>query len=325
MQPPCSVPGKAEVRERSPEARASLAVAAVALANLLLLDHAARPDAEGLVLAARIVLTVTALAAGMPVLARRALPFLRRGLLVRDALALVGATLAFGAGLVDLCIGRPGAPALPDALATLGLRPACWPPLHPSGFEAAVGIVAVALAAHLAEAALMRPAERLLSAAGADVRRAITQAGEALPAPGSWEEAALRGLFTAALGFASFALVTHGCLGGGPLAAPAVLASVAVLVGFSPSALLAAAPAARAVALLRASRDPVALRRGLDRLPIGRALRRVLRQNLVIAAIYNAAVVPAAAVGYLAPLPAAGLMLLETLLVLGNAARLLRA
>ena len=300
------------------------------LANLLLLDHAARPDAEGLVCATRIVLTACALAAGMPVIARRALPFLRRGLLVRDALVLAGAALAFGAGLVDLCIGRPGARALPDALAALGLRPACWPPLHPSGFEVAVGIVAAALAVHVARAALMRPAERLLSAAaGADVRRALACRGEALPAAGSWEEAALRALFSAALGFASFALVTHGWLGGGPLAAPAVLAAVAVLVGFSPSALLAAAPAARAVAVLRASlqvKDPAALRHGgLERLPIGRALRRVLRQNLVIAAVYNAAVVPAAAVGYLAPLPAAGLMLLETLVVLGNAARLLRA
>jgi cation transport ATPase len=308
----------------------SLAIVVVVLANLLLLDHAARPDAEGFVCGARVALTAVALAAGMPVIARRALPFLRRGLLVRDALALVGAASAFVVGLVDLAIGRPGARALPGALVALGLRPACWPPLHPSGFEVAVGIVGAALAVHVAGAALMRPAERILSAAaGADVRRALASAGGALPAAGSWEEAALRGLFTAALGFASFALVTHGWLGGGPLAAPAVLASVAVLVGFSPSALLSAAPAARAVAVVRASlqvKDPAALRHGsIDGLPIGRALRRVLRQNLVIAAVYNAAVVPAAAVGYLAPLTAAGLMLLETLLVLSNAARLLRA
>jgi cation transport ATPase len=315
------------VRDRSPRARASLAVAAVVLANLLLLDHTARPDAQGLVAGARLALTVVALAAGLPVLLRRALPFLRRGLLVRDALACVGAALAFGTGLGELALARSGARAVPDALITLGLRPACWPPVRFSGLEVAVGIVATALAAHVARDLVTAPAERFLSThAGSNLRHVFRLcAHEEMPVEGSWEEAALRGLFTAALGFASFALVTHGWLGGGPLAAPAVLAAVAVLVGFSPSALLAAAPVARAVALVRASRDGKDVRSGsFHRHPVGVALERVLRQNLVIGAVYNAAVVPAAAVGLLAPLPAALLMLLETLLVLGNAARLAR-
>src|SRR5262249_10561444 len=153
----------------------------------------------------------------------------------------------------------------------------------------AVGIVAATLASHAAAGFVMRAAERLPSARAANLRAALARAAETLPAASSWEEAALRGLFTAALGFASVALVTHGWLGGGPLAAPAILAAVAVLVGFSPSALLAAAPAARAVAVLRASRqvtDPAVLRAGgIERLPVGRALRRVLRQNLAIAAV----------------------------------------
>jgi cation transport ATPase len=67
----------------------------------------------------------------------------------------------------------------------------------------------------------------------------------------------------------------------------------------------------------------------LDDLPLlvdlARSLRGKLRQNAALAVIYNAAVIPAAALGVITPSQAAGLMLVETLLVLANAARLLRA
>jgi Cu2+-exporting ATPase len=56
---------------------------------------------------------------------------------------------------------------------------------------------------------------------------------------------------------------------------------------------------------------------------IGRALRARLRENYVVAALYNAVVMPLAAAGFVTPLQAAALMLLETLLVLANSARLL--
>jgi cation transport ATPase len=58
---------------------------------------------------------------------------------------------------------------------------------------------------------------------------------------------------------------------------------------------------------------------------LGRALRRVLRQNAVLAAIYNAVLIPAAALGLVTPLSAAVLLLAETLVTLAMAARLLRA
>jgi cation transport ATPase len=65
----------------------------------------------------------------------------------------------------------------------------------------------------------------------------------------------------------------------------------------------------------------------LDRLPalldLARALRRRLRENTALTVIYNALVIPAAALGWLSPLQAASLLLLETMLVLSNAARLL--
>lgn len=66
----------------------------------------------------------------------------------------------------------------------------------------------------------------------------------------------------------------------------------------------------------------------LDELPglvdLARALRAVLRQNTALAVAYNAILIPAAALGYVSPLRACGLALLETLLGLANAARLLR-
>jgi cation transport ATPase len=65
----------------------------------------------------------------------------------------------------------------------------------------------------------------------------------------------------------------------------------------------------------------------LDRLPwlfdLARGLRSRLRHAAAVAIVFNAAVLPLAAVGKLTALHAAALMLAETLLVLGNAARLL--
>ncbi len=247
------------------------------------------------------------------------------------------------------------------------------------------------------------------------------------PLAGTWEDAAARGVITAALGCAAFAVVTHGWLGPGPLGPLPVLAAAAVLAGASPAAILVAAPAARAVALLRARAegvavaDPAALEilgrvdtvcferasalahsagavhalrlRGIRALVVappaaaairdlqiagarvllvadgradpagmaqadvsaalaagtlpaappapiivsdgdagalaglvdlGRALSTALVENAALGAAYNAVLVPAAALGYLTPLRAAVLVLVETLLGLANAARLLR-
>jgi cation transport ATPase len=57
---------------------------------------------------------------------------------------------------------------------------------------------------------------------------------------------------------------------------------------------------------------------------LARATRRRRIECCAIAVIYNVALVPLAAVGYLSPLEAAALALLESLIVLANAARLLR-
>jgi cation transport ATPase len=279
---------------------------------------------------------------------------------------------------------------------------------------------------------VVHPRGGLAGALDAEVHASLARAEEAELFPADpWEDAAARGIFTAALGCAAFAAVTHGWLGGGPLSPLAIFSCVAVLVGSSPSAIVVAAPVARAVAVLRARaagvvvKDPGALQalaaidvacfehtlwaheptvralsaRGItarllagehpdaaglpaekalairdlqlggarvlligdgwndsagadvavavapgtlpgavrapivvcdgrvDGLPAlvdrGRALRAVLRQNAALAAVYNAALLPAAALGYLSPLRAAALMLLETLLGLANASRLL--
>jgi cation transport ATPase len=62
----------------------------------------------------------------------------------------------------------------------------------------------------------------------------------------------------------------------------------------------------------------------LDRLvDLGRSLRRVLLQNTTSGALYNALVIPAAALGLVTPLLACALLLAETLLVFANAVRLL--
>jgi len=72
---------------------------------------------------------------------------------------------------------------------------------------------------------------------------------------------------------------------------------------------------------------PIVVNGGPERLPAlldqSRALCRRLRENAAITVAYNAAVIPAAALGFISPIQAAGLVLIETALVLGNTARLL--
>ena len=74
--------------------------------------------------------------------------------------------------------------------------------------------------------------------------------------------------------------------------------------------------------------DIAVLTESLDRLPellaLGRSLRRVLYQNIAIAVTLSLGLVAAAAAGWLPPLAAAGLQHLGALLVIANAARLLR-
>jgi cation transport ATPase len=457
--------GSAGVR-REPSGDAllvDLGVGLAVLANLLLFTRAAADgrlaDGGRLVLAA-----VVAGVAGVPA-ARRALGLLRRGILDRDTLAGAAVIACFAAGVLDLVLARGGLP--PAWLAAAGVGAASGPGMRGAGFEHAATIAVAALAARVAEAALHRRALRevsarerrrdaaarhldgtapsrpdLAAALDAEVRVTVARLAEARvqPALGTWEDAAVRGLLTAALGCASFALVTHGWLGAGPLSPLALFAMAAVLAGVSPSAVLAAAPAARAIAVARARacgvavKDPAALEalarvdavcfeiegppgpealaavRGLSArgvrtrvlggerrataarglgpsekalairdlqfagsrvllvgdgrddpagatqadvavavtpgaLPgaaaapivisggrlddlaglvdLARALRSVLRQNAAIGAVYNAVLIPAAALGYVSPLRAALLMLAETLLGLANAGRLL--
>jgi Cu2+-exporting ATPase len=412
-----------------------VAVAVLALAGIVVLAAAG----GGTLAAGAGELGLGAIAVGVAgaALGRRVLGLMRRGVLDRDALALVAAAAGLALATHDLVFHR-----LPDGLGALGLRLAPHPPVPGAGFAAAAAIAATALAARWIEDALRRRTRRLWLAAATAAAPAGTAVdaevgavlgrlaeSELAPADGTWEDAAVRGVVTAALGCASFAVVTHGLLGGGPLAPLAVSAAVAVLVVASPAAILVAAPAARAIAVLRARaagvlvRDPEALlqlagvdvvclavrgdlaqaaipalrgrgvrahaidgfgpseralcvreaqrdgarvllvgdggrdpaglaadvtvglvegpRPGgararivitgnrLDKLPelldLGRALRAVLRQNAALAAGYNVALIPAAALGYVPPAAAAGLALLEAALGLGNAARLLRA
>ncbi|APR78329.1 Lead, cadmium, zinc and mercury transporting ATPase [Minicystis rosea] len=266
-----------DVRDTSRAARApgvDLAIALVALANIMLL--AVRGGSGRAVFVAELALASIAVLAAGAALGRRAIALLRRGLLDRDALALAAATAVLGLGLHDLLAHR--APS--GGLAGLGLRLAPRPPEPGSGFVAAAAIAVAALAMRFVEDALRRRARRDLDAAledrapagrsdagDAEVRAALARLteAEATPPDGTWEDAAVRGIITAALGCASFALVTHGCLGGGPLGPLAVTAAIAVLVVASPSMILAAAPAARAIAVLRARaagvivKDPAAL------------------------------------------------------------------
>jgi cation transport ATPase len=406
-----------------------LGIGAAALLNLLVLHRL--PDANTLGAdVVRILLAALALAVvGVP-LARRAAGLLREGILGREALAAEAIGACFSAGVLDVWSVHHGRPA------TAG------------GFEAAAAIAFAAVIGQAVEAALYRRAMHALAESGktcgrplaegeaeldAAVRTALEEAfaRRVEPAAGSWEDAAARGLVTAALACSSFVIVTQAWLGAGPFSPRALLAAAAVLAGVSLGEILAARPAARAFAVLRARaagvlvRDPLLLealtrvdtvcfevaggegvrcsasalraleRRGIralalrlsrpDRdsaaavqglqragarvlvvgeaggaalrtgadvtiavaaggggvsggivvapaavlqldllLDLGRALRRALLQNATLAALYNAVVIPAAALGFVTPLLACALVLAETLLVLANAARLMR-
>lgn len=104
--------------------------------------------------------------------------------------------------------------------------------------------------------------------------------------------------------------------GADPRAAGAEAADVTVAIapGASPAAV--SAP-------IVVSRDE------LDRVPklidLARALRRRLDENAALSMVYNALVIPAAALGWLSPIQAASLLLIEAMLGLSNASRLLNS
>ena len=266
--------GPAAARGPRTTSSVDLAIALVAFANVVMLATA-RP-APRVAAVAQLALAAVALMVAGSALGRRAVALLRRGILDRDALALAASAAAFALGVRDLAAYRH-APC--GGLAALGVRFAPRPPEPGSGFAAATGIALAALAARLVEDTLRRHARRTLSEAervargergaalDAEVGAVLARVAEAEASPpeGSWDDAAARGIITAALGCASFALVTHCCLGGTPLGPLAIASAVAVLVVASPAALLVAAPAARAIAVLRARaggvlvKDPDAL------------------------------------------------------------------
>lgn len=209
----------------------------------------------------------------------------------------------------------------------------------------------------------------LAAAMDAEVLVAIARVDDP-PEPGlAWSEVTERSVIAAAVGFAGFALVVHGCLARSVASPLAVSSALAALAAASISAFALAAPTARAIAIGRARvagaivRDTAALtalaRAGAARfdavtialaagsppaahaapivvcaadtaalaalLDIGRALRSALRWSAALAIAYNAAVIPAAAIGLIAPPHAVALALVEALAGLAIAARLLLA
>src|SRR5262249_9163511 len=213
---------------------------------------------------------------------RRAIRLLHRGILDRDALASAAAILCFLAGVIGVVLPRVRF-SMPAWVPAVGLRDAPWKAARGAGFEAAATIAVATLIARAVEAAIHRRAIHLLVARArrrtgppggirelaldAEVQAALGRLAETRvqPAYGTWDDAAVRGVLTAALGCASFAVVTHAWLGGGPLGPLAILSAAAVLAGGSPSSLLVTGPLARAHALLPArasgilARDAAAL------------------------------------------------------------------
>jgi cation transport ATPase len=241
-----------------------LGVGLVALANLFLLSDL---DGGGRADAARLLLAVAALVvAGAPP-ARRALGLLHHGVLDRDALASAAAFLCFTAGVIGVVLPRVRF-AMPAWMPALGLRGEPWHEVRAVGFESAAAIAVAALIARAVEAAVHRgaihalldperagpPGDRARIALDAEVQAALGRLAESRVQAvlGTWDDAAVRGVITAALGCASFAMVTHGWLGDGILGPLSLLSAAAVLAGVSPASLLVAAPAARARAILRA-------------------------------------------------------------------------
>ena len=136
-----------------------VAIALVALANLLVIDAALGPEpgpgsVDPFVGLARIILAALSFAAFAAALAGPALALLRRGMLDHDALALAGAAGSLLAGVLQLGLAtRSGRP--PAALEALGFRPAAWASQR-WGFVTAAGIAASALTARFAQARLRR-------------------------------------------------------------------------------------------------------------------------------------------------------------------------
>jgi cation transport ATPase len=247
-----------------------LAIGLSALSALLL---SRRASGEAAVEVGSIVLAAVAVtAAGAPFVAR-SIREIRQGILPREALAGVAALACFVAGALGPVLVHASSSGW---LAAMGVQAAAWQAVRGAGFEGAAAIAVALLIGHAAEDALIQRALAGIgareevrarhrayggtdpgdptAAADAEVLPVLASLARArrAPAPGTWEEAAVRGLFTAALGCTSFAAVTHGCLGCGPIAPLPVFSAAAVLVVVSPASILAAAPVARTIAILRA-------------------------------------------------------------------------
>ena len=167
---------------------------------------------------AELALAAIAVGAALASLGPRAVACARRGILDRDALAIAGALGALAVAARDRGSG--------------------------SGV-AACAIAAAAVVARAAEDALSRAARRDLPELDACARTP----------PEAWDDALVQGVITAALGCASFALVTHACVGEPPLGPRAIGAAIAVLVAGSPSAFLAAGSALHGIGRRRAQTE----------------------------------------------------------------------
>lgn len=211
--------------------RAATAAAAFAGAVTLALIAAWIPAARAVALAAAALATI-ACAVATVTIGPRALALARRGLLDRDALWLAAAAASLALGARELGRGEIAV----EAWCALGL---CGGRVGALGcFVTAAGVAALAVAARFADDTL--------------ARRAGAEGDARWPLDDTWEDAATRGIVAAALGSASFAMVTHGCLRGAPLDRAAIEAAIATLVVASPAAVMVVMPAARTLALARA-------------------------------------------------------------------------
>lgn len=211
--------------------RAATAAAAFAGTVTLALIAAWIPAARAVGLAAAALATI-ACAVAMVTIGPRAVALARRGLLDRDALWLAAAAASLALGARELGRGEIAV----EAWCALGL---CGGGVGALGcFVTAAGVAALAVATRFADDTL--------------ARRAVAEGAARWPIDDTWEDAATRGIVAAALGSASFAVVTQGCLRGAPLDRAAIEAAIATLVVASPAAVMVVMPAARTLALVRA-------------------------------------------------------------------------